>query len=306
MVGAWVVSALLTAATATGAPLSVATRVECAAPEERCKAVEEVLGAVVKAEGMTTRGSDCGGEAWEAGCFELRTKVQSVTVFFELRDKKGVRLLSSTDVPEYRAKYGTQDALTLLAFATIALAPLAYDLHHPTSRADEERAWTIMARRVLRHGARGGSTHFGAQEVRGKRWAVAMGTPDVRRVRQVEQDMIIVESTYEPVAPDSDEAREGMYSAGLVLAGVAQALAETPNVSIGDGQARLIVIHDAHGRFGARFILRGNSALSGNPAFMSKLRGAIFMISAFPLSGFTRIELPLTVRPLGAAPAKRG
>lgn len=287
MLGSWLLAA----------PIAVVPHVECGAPAERCDAVRASLSGAVQKESMTVLDAARCGDT--AGCVELWAKVQAVPVTFELRDARGLRFIAQTSTLEYREPHKNSDGLVMLGFLTVAAAPIAYQLRAPTTRADEERAWTLMARRVLRQGAREQKTYLGVREVRGQRFVVAMDTPVVRGVRKVAEDQVILEGDFEPVAPDSDEAKEATYGAGIVLSEVVRALDEIPDLDIGDGKARLLTMHGASGHFRQIVRISDNAALARNDRLRLGLKRAVFGALGVPIPGFTLIDIPLTIRRLG-------
>ena len=289
---AWILGSWLLAA-----PITVVPHVECGAPAERCDAVRATLASAAQKESMTVADAARCGDT--AGCVELWAKVQAVPVTFELRDARGLRFIAQTSVTEYREPHSSSDGLVMLGFLTVVFAPIAYDLRAPTTRADEERAWTLMARRVLRQGAREQKTYLGVKEARGQRFAVTLGTPGVRGVRSVTEDQIVLEKDFEPVAPESDEAKEAAYGAGVVLSGIVSALDETPDVDIGDGKARLVVIHDAHGQFRPLVRVSDNKALNLSDRLRFRLKLMVPRAQGVPIPGYTLIDMPITIRRLG-------
>jgi hypothetical protein len=129
---------------------------------------------------------------------------------------------------DYRAPYANQDAAVALAFLTVVLAPIAYDLHHPTTLADRARAWTVMTRRVIRQALRGHKTYLGAREARGARWTLRFGTSEVRRHPDLAQDTVLTsDADFDPVAAGSDDALEAAYSASLLLPELVQLFDQT-------------------------------------------------------------------------------
>lgn len=236
-----------------------------------------------------------GSAAADAYDFELVAKVQPIAVFFELRDRKGIRLIAHTDVAEYRAPHAASDGLVFLGFsALIAFAPIAYELHQPTTLADRSRAWTVMTRRVIRQGIRGGKSYVGAREGRSKQWRVDFGTPEVRRKRVIADDEVLAQdSDFELATAGSDEVLEATYSASLVLPELISLLDSAESIEIGDGKATLVV-QMIEGRFHPSLQVRGNAALSRTLPRSSKLVPP--RARAISLPGATRVLVPVTLR----------
>lgn len=281
-----IVGALL-ASDAVAAPVRLRTQIECLAEQVQCKAVEAAMAVGVKAERL-------GSATADAYDFELVAKVQPIAVFFELRDRKGIRLIAHTDVAEYRAPHATSDGLVLLGFFTLALAPIAYDLHQPTTLEDRSRAWTVMTRRVIRQGILGGKSYVGAREGRSKKWRVDFGTPEVRRKRVIADDEVLAQdSDFELATAGSDEALEATYSASLLLPELVSLLDSAESIEIGDGKATLVV-QMIEGRFHPSLQVRGNAALSRTLPRSSKLVPP--RTRAISLPGATRVLVPVTLR----------
>lgn len=269
------------------APVRLRPRVDCHGEQAHCEAVGAAMAAGAKAERVVVVDSD-------AYDFELVAEVHEVSVFFALRDRAGLRLIAHTDVPDYRATHGTADALVMLGFATIALAPFAYDMRPPTTMADRTRAWTAMTRRVLRQGVRGNKRFFGATELRGKRWTLSIGTPEVRRRPVVEENEILAkDSDFELAAADSDEARKAAYSASLAMAELMPMLDDAAAVDLGDGKATLVVQLHGGGGFYPGLVVRGNPKLAGA---LPHGKLAPPRARALVLPGVTRVLVPVTLR----------
>ncbi len=281
-----IVGALL-ASDAVAAPVRLRTQIECLAEQVQCKAVEAAMAVGVEAERL-------GSAAADAYDFELVAKVQPIAVFFELRDRKGIRLIAHTDVAEYRAPHAASDGLVLLGFSTLVFAPIAYDLHQPTTLADRSRAWTVMTRRVIRQGIRGGKSYVGAREGRSKQWRVDFGTPEVRRKRVIADDEVLAQdSDFELATAGSDEVLEATYSASLLLPELVSLLDSAESIEIGDGKATLVV-QMIEGRFHPSLQVRGNAALSRTLPRSSKLVPP--RTRAISLPGATRVLVPVTLR----------
>jgi hypothetical protein len=281
-----IVGALL-ASDAVAAPVRLRTQIECLAEQVQCKAVEAAMAVGVEAERL-------GSAAADAYDFELVAKVQPIAVFFELRDRKGIRLIAHTDVAEYRAPHAASDGLVLLGFSTLAFAPIAYGLYQPTTLADRSRAWTAMTRRVIRQGIRGGKSYVGAREGRSKQWRVDFGTPEVRRKRVIADDEVLAQdSDFELATAGSDEVLEATYSVSLLLPELVSLLDSAESIEIGDGKATLVV-QMIEGRFHPSLQVRGNAALSRTLPRSSKLVPP--RTRAISLPGATRVLVPVTLR----------
>ncbi|MCP3141935.1 hypothetical protein [Pyxidicoccus xibeiensis] len=277
----------LLASDAVAAPVRLRTQIECLAEEVECKAVEAAMAVGIKAERL-------GSAAADAYDFELLAKVQPVAVFFELRDRKGIRLIAHTDVAEYRAPHAASDTLVSLGFVTLLFAPLAYELHQPTTLADRSRAWTLMTRRVIRQGIRGGKSYVGAREARSKQWRVEFGTPEVRRKRVLaDYEVLAQDSDFELATEGSDEVLEATYSVSLLLPELVSLLDSAESIEIGDGKATLVV-QMIEGRFHPSLQVRGNAALSRTLPRSSKHVPP--RARAISLPGATRVLVPVTLR----------
>lgn len=287
------------AALLTLAPQVVIPRVDCgvapsAEATARCLDIVTAMDTAVRAEGLVRGASElCGGRT---DCFELVARTQGAPVYFELRSHHGVRLIAHTDVSDYRATHQTEDLLVGMGFLTFLAAPLAMDLHTPTSRADEERAWRIMARRVLHQGIKKEQRFVGANEVRGRRWTAVLSTPQVSRVIHPEADTVISDKDYQPIAADSDEGREAHYGASLAVAALVNVLDEESDFQCGDCKQLLVAILDANGRFRS-FLFRNNPAVFRNRQILPILKRSAFTAQGVPMPGFTKIEIPLQLIP---------
>lgn len=260
---------------------SVSVVTHCEA-DAGCALLDEALRQAAAAEGHGV----VDGGAWELSAWPAGN-----TVFFELRSDAGVQLITHTDELNYREPHRGADLALFFSVLTVVTAPMALELHAPTTEQDRQQAWSLVSRRLLKSGIAKGTKWWGPTEARGQKFVVRFSTPRVLRHRVLEDGEVLAsDADFEEVSPDSDEGREARYSVSQLLGGFVRELDGTDAVEVGSGTGTLFVqIVNGHFR---NTQIRDNSALLGSIPF-----GGRRLVAAvpFPLRGATRILVPFRV-----------